>query len=164
MKKLLTALLVLLFATNVQAQDWDFGGDSYESKRNNFGLELGVGGTGEFSVDLGLRWQMNLHEFLSWDVLTVKGQVAPKYFSESILAKMTTGVHLNSPQVMGISAYLLSRFGYGYWFDGETGGFTYEIGAGLNVTRNIYVGYTFDNQKIDEDKIKFNGFRLGFLF
>ena len=73
-------------------------------------------------------------------------------------------IPLNSPQVMGISAYLLSRFGYGYWFDGETGGFTYEIGAGLNVTKNIYVGYTFDNQKIDEAKIKFNGFRLGFLF
>ena len=41
----------MLMTTVVKAQDWSFSDDSYESKRHNFGLELGVGGTGNITVD-----------------------------------------------------------------------------------------------------------------
>lgn len=164
MKKLLLSMLALIVSLAVDAQDWDFGDNTYETKRHNFGVELGVGGTGLFTVDLALRWQMNLHEYLSWDVLTVKAMVVPEYFSESITPQVMTGVHLNSPQFWGLSVYLLGRGGYGYMVDAETGGACFEIGTGLNITKHVYVGYAYEQQKVDVSKMKYNAFRVGFLF
>lgn len=165
MRRMILSMLALLFFSVISsAQDWDFGSDNYETKRHNWGIELGVGGTGSFTIDVGFRWQMNLHEFVSWDVLTLKALVAPEYFTETITPQLMTGIHLNSPQFFGISAYLLGRGGYGRWIDAKTGGFCLEIGAGLNVTKHISVGYAYDQQKSNEFKMKYNAFRIGFLF
>lgn len=165
MKKLFLFLLIVLGCTMAKAQDWSFGGDSYETKRNNFGIELGVGGTGDVTVDLGIKWQTNLHEYFAWDVLTVKALAdVENNFSESITGEALTGIRLISPEFAGLTAYVNGRAGYAFNFDASEGGFAFEVGAGVNITRNIYLGYAYNHFKIDGAKTKYNAFRIGFLF
>ena len=163
MKKTLLLMLLALSSTAAMAQ-WSYDG-GYETKRHCFGIELGVGGTGDTSVDFGLRWQANLHENFAWDVLTLKAVAdVENDFSESITPELLTGLRVISPDFSGLTAYLNARFGYAYNIDASEGGFAYELGAGVNVTRNIYIGYAFNQFKIDEAKVKYHAFRIGFLF
>lgn len=165
MKKMILLLLVVLGSTMANAQDWSFGGDSYETKRNNFGIELGVGGTGDVTVDLGFKWQTNFHENIAWDVITLKALAdVENNFGESCTGELMTGPRLISPEFAGMNIYANARFGYAYNFDASDGGFSFEIGTGVNITRNIYLGYAYNNFKIGDGKIKYHAFRVGFLF
>lgn len=165
MKKSLLLLLIVLECITANAQDWSFGGDSYETKRNNFGIELGVGGTGDVTVDLGFKWQANLHENIAWDVVTLKALAdVENNFEESITAQVLTGLRLISPEFSGMNIYANARAGYAHNIDASEGGFAFEIGAGVNVTRNIYLGYAYNNFRLGDGKVKYNAFRIGFLF
>lgn len=164
-KTFLTLLMVLGCAVTTKAQDWSFGGDSYETKRNNFGIELGVGGTGDVTVDLGFKWQANLHENIAWDVVTVKAVAdVENNFAESCTGQVLTGLRLISPEFSGMNIYANARAGYAHNFDASEGGFAFEIGAGIQVTRSIYLGYAYNNFKLGDGKVKYNAFRIGFLF
>lgn len=163
MKRLVLGILVAMSTTWAMAGDWDFGG-SYESDRHNFGIELGIGGTGDLSVDLGIRWQMTLHENIAWDVITLKAVAdVENNFSESITPELMTGIRLISPDFAGLTAYANGRLGYAYNIDADDGGFAYELGAGINVTRNIYLGYVYNGFKIGDGKVNYHALRIGFL-
>lgn len=165
MKKSFLILLLSISCCVTFAQDWAFGGGSYETPRHQFGIELGVGGAGDLCVDFGLRWQANFNEYIAWDVITVKAVAdVEEDFSETITPEILSGLRLISPDFGGMTAYVNGRVGYAHNFDMEEGGFTYEVGAGLNVTRHIYVGYAFNHIKIDESDANYHAFRVGFLF
>lgn len=156
--------VVALISLTAAAQDWDFGG-GYESSRHNFGLEVGVGGTGDVTVDIGVKWQLNLHEFVAWDVITAKALAdVENDFSDSITAQLLSGLRLTTPDFSGLSAYATAKFGYAYQFDAEDGSFAYELGIGINATRRVYFGFAYNTFKIDDIRIKYNAFRIGFLF
>lgn len=165
MKKTFLLLLMVLGCTMAKAQDWSFGGDSYETKRNNFGIELGVGGTGDVTVDLGFKWQTNLHENFAWDVVTVKALAdVENNLAESCTGQILTGFRLISPEFSSLSLYANARGGYAHNFDASDGGFAFELGVGINVTHSIYLGYAYNNFKLGDGKVKYNAFRVGFLF
>lgn len=180
MRKLFVVMGLLLCCMVVKAQDDDL-------KKNQWAVEAGVGGTGVTTIDLGVRWQMNFYPNVAWDVLTVKALAAPDSFSETIMPQVMTGLHLTSPKFVGMSAYFIGRAGYGYWIDKEAGGFCFEVGGGINVTKHIYVGYAYNHQKgtydytyfkkgsggkysgtlhtAEEDyKSDYHAFRIGFYF
>lgn len=165
MKKTVFLLLMVLGCTMAKAQDWSFGGDSYETKRNNFGIELGVGGTGDVTVDLGVKWQTNLHENIAWDVITLKALAdVENDLGESCTGQLMTGLRLLSPEFSGMTIYANARAGYAHNFDSSNGGFAFEAGVGVNVTRHIYLGYAYNQFKLDDVKVKYHAFRVGFLF
>lgn len=165
MKRTIILLTVFMTTAVAMAQDLSFNGGSYEHRRHSFGIELGVGGAGDLCVDLGLRWQMNLHEYVAWDVITVRAMAdVENDFGDSITPEILSGLRLISPELFGMTAYANARFGYAHNFDLEDGSFTYELGVGINVTRHIYVGYAYNHFKIDDEKVNYNAFRLGFLF
>lgn len=164
MRRFALIICILLYGIAVKAQDWDFGDSGNDDvRRNQFGIELGVGGTGDITVDLGLRWQMNIHPNIGWDVLTLKAITVPDYLEDSITPQLLTGLRLTSPSFSGLTAYLTGRAGYGYWINGEEGGFCYEIGAGVNVTKHISLGYAYNRQDGNLD-FKYHAFRVGFSF
>lgn len=168
MKKILSSLLSIVLCTGIaSAQDWDFG-NSYENKLHNVGIELGLGsGFGEdFTVDFGLRWQYNLHENFAWDVITIKAiaDVKKHCFKESITPTVLSGFRVISPNFIGLTAYANARVGYAYNVDNEDGGFAYEVGVGVNVTKHVYIGYAFNDNKVDYYDMDYHAFRLGFLF
>lgn len=176
MKKVIFLFMMLMTCGLAQAQDWDFGGrkggSSYETKRNNIGIELNAGGTGEFAIALGARWQMNFNENFAWDVLTLKAVTEPSYFGESLTPMLMTGVRGFTPEFAGMRAYANARAGYDYNIDGEVGGFCFEAGVGLQVTKNISIGYSFSSIKFTEHDYyydisataKMHSVSLGFTF
>lgn len=189
MRKILLFVGMFLCCFVLQAQDWSFsnGSDDSDVKKNQFAVELGVGGTGEVAVDLGFRWQMNLYPNIGWDVLTLKAYAAPDDLGATVTPQLMTGIHLTSPEFVGLTGYLIGRAGYGYWIDREAGGFCFEVGAGINVTKHMYIGYAYNHQKgnyeatfykkgsggkytttlYTEDvdyKVNYHSFRIGFYF
>lgn len=165
MKRTFVFLFLMLTTMLVKAQDWSFSDDSYESKRHNFGIELGVGGTGDITVDLGIKWQLNLHENIAWDVLTIKALADVEHdLMDSLTSEALTGLRLFSPEFVGMTAFVNGRAGYAHHIDSSEGGFAFELGGGINVTRSIYLGYAYNSFKINESKVKYHAFRVGFLF
>jgi len=181
MKKIFVFMLVALVTTVVKAQDWDFGSDDYETKRHNFGIELGVGGYGDLATNLGFRWQMNFHPNIAWDVLTVKAITTPDGdVLDNMLLEGMTGLRFISPEFAGLTAYVVGKGGYGHYIDIDNGGVCYEFGAGINVTRHLYIGYAFNGLSYKEDinvgtgrkpkweertcKMKYHSFQIGWTF
>jgi opacity protein-like surface antigen len=129
------------------------------------GVELGLGGTGDMTVDLGVKWMMNFNEYIAWDVLTVRaGADVENSFVESIVGELMSGPRFTTPEFGDMSVYLNGRAGYAHHFDSSEGGFAYEIGAGINVTPHISLGYSYNHFNIDNFGIKYHAFRVGFLF
>lgn len=172
MRRTIVLLATVLTMGVVMAQDLSFNGGSYEYKRHCFGVELGFGGAGDLCADLGLRWQWNLNEYLAWDVITVKAIAdVESDFGDSITPEALSGLRLISPDFFGMTAYINARCGYAHNFSWEDGCFTFEVGAGFNITRHIYVGYAYNRLKFDDNEYGFeteatnyHAFRLGFLF
>ncbi len=164
-KVVFLSLMMMLMTTVVKAQDWSFSDDSYESNRHNFGLELGVGGTGNITVDLGFKWQINLHENIAWDAIVIKALAdVENDLMDSLTSEALTGLRYISPEFAGMTAFVNGRAGYAHHIDSSEGGFAFELGGGINVTGNIYLGYAYNNFKIDGSKVKYHAFRIGFLF
>lgn len=75
-----------------------------------------------------------------------------------------------------MSGYLSFAAGYGFSTDSSAmnndGGICFEIGTGINLCKNVYIGYAFNFQKInisiDNKDVSSNGklhyFRIGFVF
>ncbi|MCL1626368.1 hypothetical protein [Bacteroides caecicola] len=165
MKRFLVLVGMLLCVLMINAQ--------YVEKKHQFGIELGVGGNGMTAVDFGLRWQTNFHPNVSWDVLTVKAVGCPEELGSTITPQVMTGIHLTSPEFAGMSAYVIARCGYGYWVEGESGDVCFEVGAGINLTKHVYIGYVFNHQSGDGDSYdykyvdytaNYHAARIGFLF
>lgn len=155
----------LLLTTTLHAQKWSFDNKS-DSKQNWFGIDLGVGsmkdinGTG---IDFGLRYLRSYSSYIAWNVINVKAIANTEDFEKTITPQVMTGIKLTSPKVLkDISIFGGFKGGYGYNIDSDKGGFCYEIEAGLNLTRNIFIGYAYNNQKISEGNIKYSAFRIGF--
>jgi opacity protein-like surface antigen len=164
MKKVFLLLVMIMLCGFANAQYWNFKG-GYETNRHNLGVELALGGTGDMTVDLGLKWMINFNENLAWDVLTVRaGADVEHSFVESIVGELMTGPRIISPEFGDMTAYLNGRAGYAHHFDSSEGGFAYEFGAGINVTPHISLGYSYNHFKIDSFGIKYHAFRVGFLF
>ncbi len=173
MKNLLLLCALLFCTLTVNAQD--------DAKKNWFAVEAGVGGYGEIAVDLSLRWQHNFHPYIGWDVLTLSYTSEPGnlFKGESFMPQLMTGIRLMSPEFSGLRGYLYGRAGYGGMTDmeGDDDGVAFEIGAGINLTRHLYVGYAYNHQalgsvtvKVGKQKttvdkqVKYHSFRIGWAF
>lgn len=169
-RKLLAIAVFALTTVAASAQDWDFSSgrsSTYESTRHHhFGIDLGIGGTGykQFVFDLGLRWQININDYIAWDAITVKSLMVldEQFFNDSeykITPQLLSGLHLMTPQFAGMKVYGYARLGYGWnihqcdeeYMDvlDHQSAFAYELGAGLQVSKHVYLGYAFNKINLD---------------
>ncbi len=164
-------IVLLMFSGVTQAQGWSFDGGS-DYRRNVFGVDFGVGAltqTEGAQVSLGLRYLHNFCEYVGWDVIGVQGMGNTKEFDSSFMLQGMTGIRGTTPAFYNdLSMYANFRAGYGYCIDAEAGGFCYELGVGINLTENIYVGYGYDFQSLDDSgyslHLNYHAFRFGFNF
>lgn len=166
MKKFLFALACLFtVATTIHAQSWSFD-ESSDSKKNWFGIDLGVGSMKDYEgtgVDLGIRYQHNYGQYVAWNIFNLKAMANTKDFGATVTPQLMTGLKGISPSFFKeMTGFVGFKGGYGYNIDGEDGGFCYEIELGVNLTRNIFIGYAYNNQKIGEGNVKYSAFRIGF--
>ena len=156
-------------------------GAQNDEKKNLWAVEAGIGGNGVATVNFGVRWQHNYHPYVAWDVLALNVVAPTGELSEMLMPQLMTGVHLFSPKLLGMKVYVTGRAGYGGIMSGNADargqGVSFEIGAGINITRHLYVGYAYNHQdlgtsefKINKQTIsvyresKYHSFRIGWIF
>jgi hypothetical protein len=174
-------VITAIMSLPICAENWNFA-SSYEGmyyKKNRFAIDLGIGGAkGGGGFDLGVRYQHNFAPFIGWDAISVKAAFPTKdTFDENPDLQIMTGVRGNTPYFFKeMSGYLSFAAGYGFSTDSSAmnndGGICFEIGTGINLCKNVYIGYAFNFQKInisiDNKDVSSNGklhyFRIGFVF
>ncbi len=158
MKKIIILALVTMFTLASQAQIvssrssritrtvterkpaiWiDFGPGFFTGDAENTGLGL----------DLGIRWNHMFTENIGWDILKISAQTDTKNFGDALNVQAKTGIRGVTPVLFGNSS-LYANFagGYGHYPDAESGGFVWEVGAGVNITRHFSVGINYNSTK-----------------
>lgn len=173
MKKIVWISVCLFFVLGcVHAQGWSTRVYGNYYKSDCFGLDLGIGGVKYVEgaeLSLGLRYLHNFTAYVGWDVIGVQGLGNTSDFTASFIVQGMTGLRTYSPRFYkDMSSYANFRVGYGYGTDIEEGGFCYELGIGINLTRTLYAGYGYNCQNFAFDgfKIKqhYHAFRFGFNF
>lgn len=171
-KGMLISLCLFLISLGLQAQGWSFGGNGNSYKSDCFGLDLGIGGVkyaGGAELSIGLRYLHNFNEYIGWDVIGAQGLGNTSDFGGSFVIQGMTGIRSYSPTFYkDMRGYVNFRVGYGYATDIEEGGFCYELGTGINLTRTLYAGYGYNCQNFTMGGWKFkqhyHAFRFGFNF
>lgn len=160
-----TVIGLFVMTTAMNAQKWSFD-NKRDYQEDWFGIDLGVGGMKDLNgtgVDFGLRYLHSYSRYIAWNAVNLKAIANTKDFSKSITPQIMTGIRLTSPNFLqDLSAFGGFKAGYGYNIDGKDGGFCYEVEAGVNVTRNLFVGFAYNNQKLDGLQLKYSAFRIGF--
>lgn len=176
MKHFIISLLMLCVSSVGFAQSWFSDDGGSEMKRNQWGIDLGVGKmsdvNGSVGFSGGVRYQYNVHRFVGIDLIGVNyiGQMVDgEGLGPNVLQAMI-GLRGKTPSIYeDIAGYLGVRLGYGHDFWTEEGGLATEFNVGVHLTNTLIVGYVFNMQKINfggglSRKYKFNGLRVGFVF
>lgn len=176
MKKLFLLLVVAFTCVAANAQLVTSTTVSKQKKADRSSgmfLEVGVGKLGAdwegdgVAMDLGLGYRHGFSQYVAWDILKVKALAELGNFSESITPQIMTGIRGTSPVLFAnMTAFASFSLGYGHEIDLESGGFCYEIQAGINITPKFSVGFVYDSQKVSdyEANIGLAGLRLGIRF
>ncbi len=155
MKKTIAIAAIACSAMQMQAQDI--------AKGMRFGAEFGIGS----QVELGIRGEYAINQYLSWDVLTAKyahelGDDDANKFG------LKTGLRGYTPTLFSnIRALMAIDLGYAgmTWEESDWhSGFGLDLTVGLNVYKNLYLGYGFSFGKYNHFKDKDHTFRIGYLF
>ena len=142
------------------------GKNSFCTQKNAFGIDLGYGAMNDaFNIATGIRYLHYFTPYFGMDFL--KFNYAYNMDEEHYMQFMS-GVRGNTPAFFKcMSVYGVARFGYGM-IDFEPSGFCYELEIGLNLTRNIFIGYSFNHQMnpvyLYSPDVFCHTFRIGFNF
>lgn len=161
MKKAFVILTLALGSLTMSAQG--FGSSSYDEdfKKHEFSPMLGIGGVlGDgtekgFALELGLKYAYRFHPNIAWDAVKVSAITMPEHFTESMQIQALSGFRGITPVLFGNST-LYANFGagYGYYTDLETGGFAWEVGAGVCINQRFSVGIVYNSTHISGETIE----------
>lgn len=190
MKKFLTLITILFFSLSSYGHCKGNSFNNHGNRRiNHSGIFLNptVGLlTGDLDEDLGvdltLGYRFHIVNGFSWDIAKIGFSTGVSDAQGRLTMRFLSGLRYNSPAMFGgKSLYADCAFGYSFLTD-ETdfGGFAYEVGAGINLSRKVSLGivwegnnprYSWVENYVDnyyEYTIKANygtiGFRLGLNF
>jgi len=134
-------------------------------------MELGVGALKDadgVALDLGFGYRKVFTPNIAWDILKLKAAANLEHLSETISPQLLTAFRGTSPEFAGMTAFASIGLGYGYYIEGEKGGFAYEFQTGLNVLPRLSVAFAYNRQSMSEDgwdyNITFIGAKVGFKF
>ncbi|MDE6160299.1 MAG: porin family protein, partial [Muribaculaceae bacterium] len=137
------------------------------------GVEAGDVST-DFGIDVTLGYRWHIANGFNWDILKIGANTGVSNFAELMTLRFLTGIRYNSAPVIGDKS-LYADFGMGYGLmtdDTDFGGFVYEIGVGVNLTRKISLGLVWEGNcmKYSDDYWEYSahyglfGLRLGVNF
>lgn len=134
-----------------------------EKSWNHSGLlvETGIGllsgdADSDFAWEFGWGYRWHISSGFSWEVFKLGFNVAPASFKETWDLGVTTGLRYDSPRIASLgdrSVFGNFSFGYGGTVlqDSSEGGFKYEVGVGVKMTRNLSLSlfYQGNNDSYD---------------
>lgn len=160
MKKIFVLAFMAMFSLAIQAQIVSSRSSrittTYTERTPAIWLDFGPGfftGDAEdtgLGIDLGFRWNHMFTENIGWDILKVSAQTDTKNFGDALNIQAKTGIRGVTPILFGNSSlYANLAGGYGYYTDIEKGGFVWEVGAGINLTRKFAIGINYNSTQYE---------------
>lgn len=156
MKRLIAILVVAISMATASAQraadmgifsgsndDWNHSSMFVET---HLGAVVGdVSSTG-FGWGVGLGFRLHLIDGLCWDVVKVGMNTDVLNFVDMLDVRFLSGLRYNSPRfIADKSLYLNFALGYHLFTECTTySGFAYEVGGGINLSRNLSMGITWE--------------------
>lgn len=123
----------------------------------------------EFAVEAGWGYRWHISNGISWEVLRLGMDAAVSDFTETMNLRLTTGVRYDSPRIQALgnrSLYGGVFLGYGNRvasdYSGD-GGFAYEIGAGVKLTRRLSLGLFYQGNSDKDCEFDYGGGGYGDL-
>lgn len=126
-----------------------------EFKRHQLSLDLGIGmlatsddygSWNSFSAAITAQYQYNLSKIVG---LNLSAKILSD-FSETSAYGAFAGIQLTTPNIgKKVSLYVLPKIGFVAYEDWGESGLTYEIGVGVNLSKRLYVGYSYMNTSVD---------------
>lgn len=158
MKKLFAFCLAMMLTSvmSVSAQragEYNLG-DNSEGSRSGVFAEIGVGVTaGDINTDLGLSvglgYRYHFGNGFCWDILkaTYQAPTVTTAFGEGSTMRFISAFRYNSAPILAGrpiygtfgAGYQLNVYDTDYWK-----GFAYEIGVGVNLSRNVSLGLAWE--------------------
>lgn len=103
---------------------------------------------------------------VNWDILTVGLNTCSESFEDYASVRLLTGVRYNTPNILaGKSMYF--NFNLGYQINTKhdyMSGFAYGLGLGVNLTRLVSLGFTWEGNTADSANWGIFGAKVGFNF
>jgi len=157
MKKLFVLALLAMFTLGTQAQIVTSRSTRIEQvpkekspKTNFFCVDLGTGiftgdwEDGDVGIDLGFRWTKMFIEYVGWDIIKANAMTDAGNW-DTLNVQFKTGVRGQSPVLFGNArAYANFCAGYALMTYEADSGFTWEVGAGLNLNQHFSVGIAYN--------------------
>ena len=145
------------------------------SKKNVFGLDLGIGArkVNEWGVspELGIRYTHHFSPSIAWDIVNLKMQIPLKkeLSLKDGLFQAMTGLRMYAPTIKG---YASLKAGYGNQPALAASGFACELETGIHLTKTLFTGLVYNSQNLqgkwEGDNFNFNssciGLRIGLNF
>ena len=122
----------------------------------NTGIGLLTGDAdADFAWEAGWGYRWHIAAGVSWEVFRIGMNVGVSNFSETFDLRFTSGLRYDTPRFGFIgdrSFYATFCLGYGGLIGadaGGDGGFVYEVGAGIKLTRKCSVGLFYQGDRED---------------
>lgn len=155
----------------VKVPSWNHSGITAKVGIGGFTVsEDGFDGKAAYDIDLGYRW--HIWKGISWQIFKV-GFNSSFEDRHNMTLRFTSGVRYDTPRfgwMKNRSFFVNCDLGYGFcpkvwkpsdnWDVDANGGFTYEIGAGVKLSRKLSVGvfYQHMNDTRDETYSYYNSY------
>lgn len=186
MKKIL--ILITIFFFSLSSYGHCKGGsfnDHAKCRINHSGIFLNptIGLlTGDLDKDLGIDltvgYRFHIVNGFNWDIAKIGISTGVSDAQGNLTLRFLSGLRYNSPAMFGgKSLYADCAFGYSFMTEEpDLGGFAYEVGAGINLSRKVSLGIVWEGNNpryswadnYYEYTLKANygtvGFRLGLNF
>ncbi|MDE7472492.1 MAG: hypothetical protein K2M68_02790 [Muribaculaceae bacterium] len=161
MKKFLLVFALLAGALSVSAQRAGefsmWSNENSDINHSGFFLNPAIGlVTGDceddFGVSLQLGYRWHIASGFNWDIVKVGANTGVSNFTEMLDLRFLSGFRYNSHEILaGHSMYADVAFGYNFLTDVSEGGFAYEVGVGVNLTRTLSLGLVWEGSNVSYD-------------
>lgn len=163
MKKILTIVVVILCALSVRCQSTEnythsgiFADVSAGLFNDSYGNDFGIG------LKAGYRY--HIYEGICWDVASIGANTCIGWHGEEFNLRFLSGIHYDLPKNI-LTKSLYANLDLGYClstYDTSCGGFAYDIGLGINLTRLISLGLVWEGSLWRQEYTIADGLRLKF--
>lgn len=140
----------------VAEKTWNHSGFLVET---GIGLLTGDADT-DFAWEVGWGYRWHIIEGFSWEIFKIGFNAGVSHFSDTFCLRFTTGLRYDTPRfdfLKDRSMYVNFNAGYGVRtsdYAGD-GGFAWELGAGVKLTRKCSVGLFY---QADSDKYTYSDY------
>lgn len=128
---------------NNDNDDWNHSSAFVETSLGAVVGDVSETGFG-WGVGVGYRW--HIANGICWDIVKAGMNTDVLNFTDALTVKALSGIRYNSPRIIGDkSLFVNAAFGYHLnTSNTDINGFAYEVGTGINLSKHISLGLSWE--------------------